>query len=530
MISFSLRTKFILGIAVLILMVGMTILLFLRAELRSYLDHELHKRGISIARNLSRDVTAPILTENRFKLQFLVDDYKKNEEDLRYIYIVTNQNEVLAHTFEKGFPKDLLGTADSAISGDDRGQIRLITSDDELVKDISVPIRNGMIGRVHVGIPESVISKNLRAMALHLLPYVATILFLGTLTALLFAASISRPIKALALGANMVGTGRLDWKIIVDSHDEIGELAVTFNSMTEELQRKTLERQRIEEELHLQAVTLEAEVARRQTTQEELALKQHQLEALNQSLEDRISRTLAEIRHKDQLLIQQGRFVAMGEMISNIAHQWRQPLNNVGLIIQNLQLLFDTGDLTAEEMNDEVDAAMKIIYFMSQTIDDFRNFFCKDKDKSDFSISRAVAKAIDFISPALKNKKIAIEFEDEFDSESFGHGYANEFTQVLLNVIGNAKDVLLERMVAQPCIHIRLFRTNDRPVVTIWDNGGGIDESILPKIFDPYFTTKGMTQGTGIGLYMSKIIIEHHMGGRLSAGNVSEGTEFRIEL
>lgn len=527
MTSLRLRTKFILGIGGLVLLVGMTILLFMRAELRNYLDHELHKRGVSIARHLAESATTPILTENRIKLQFLVNDYKNNEEDIRYIYIVSNHNELLAHSFATSFPMDLLRT-DSALSGSEKGQSQLIQAEDELIEDVSAPIQQGLIGRVHVGVSKSVISRNLGSMALHLLPYIATILSLGTLIAIMFAASLSRPLKALAQGARMVGTGRLDWKIVCDTNDEIGEVASTFNSMTEELQRKTAEHQRAEEELHLQTVTLEAEVAQRQIIQEQLAVKQQQLQMLNQCLEDRINITLAEIRQKDQLLIQQGRFVAMGEMISNIAHQWRQPLNNVGLIIQNLQLSFETGELTADEMNAEVESAMKVIYFMSQTIDDFRNFFCTDKVKSDFNINAAVAKAIDFISPSLKNNRISILLEEEQGIVAFG--YANEFIQVVLNIIGNAKDVLLERTIAQPCIHIRLFRANDRPVITIGDNGGGIADSILPKIFDPYFTTKDMAQGTGIGLYMSKIIIEHNMGGRLSADNVGEGSEFRIEL
>jgi C4-dicarboxylate-specific signal transduction histidine kinase len=262
--------------------------------------------------------------------------------------------------------------------------------------------------------------------------------------------------------------------------------------------------------------------------QEALAVKQGQLECLNQSLEERITATLAEVRQKDQMLIEQSRLAAMGEMISNIAHQWRQPLNNVGLIIQNMQMAFAAKDLTPEEMAKEVKDAMDVILFMSHTIDDFRNFFHQDKVKSSFSVQRAITRAIEFMAPGLKGNGIAIELAAEEPGDVLG--YANEYAQVLLNLICNAKDAFQGRKIAEPCVGIRAFRENSRSVVTVRDNGGGIDVDILPKVFDPYFTTKEKSQGTGIGLYMSKVIIEQHMGGRLTACNVEGGAEFRIEL
>jgi C4-dicarboxylate-specific signal transduction histidine kinase len=165
---------------------------------------------------------------------------------------------------------------------------------------------------------------------------------------------------------------------------------------------------------------------------------------------------------------------------------------------------------------------------MSHTIDDFRNFFRPDKEKSDFSISGTINGTLDFMKPSLTSHGIAIEFEETEDVVI--QGYANEYTQVLLNLVNNAKDVLITRKIANPRIKFRVMRKNGRSVVMVADNGGGIDTEILPKIFDPYFTTKEQTQGTGIGLYMSKAIIEGSMGGRLTASNVDDGAEFRIEV
>jgi C4-dicarboxylate-specific signal transduction histidine kinase len=284
----------------------------------------------------------------------------------------------------------------------------------------------------------------------------------------------------------------------------------------------------VEDEIHQQTIMLEEEAAIRQAAQEELAVKKLQLEILNQSLENRFNETIAEMRQKDQMLIQQGRLAAMGEMIHNIAHQWRQPLNNIGLIIQNIQLSYATNSLTSEEMDSEVANVMGVIMHMSRTIDDFRNFFRSDKEMHDFVIRHAVEHALEFVGATLASCNVQVDLR--IDEDITISGYQNEYAQVLLNILGNARDVLVERKIAEPCITIGVSGKNGRSVVTIHDNGGGIDEDVQPKIFDPYFTTKEQGKGTGIGLYMSKAIIEQNMGGSLTVRNVDGGAEFRIEV
>jgi PAS domain S-box-containing protein len=292
--------------------------------------------------------------------------------------------------------------------------------------------------------------------------------------------------------------------------------------------RDVTDRKRIEDALQQQAVRLENEIGERARAQKELASKQQQLEELNQSLEIRIAEDVAELRQKDQMLIHQGRLAAMGEMINNIAHQWRQPLNNVGLIVQNLQLSFEAGSLTSEEIGKEVATAMEVIMHMSHTIDDFRNFFRPEKEKHRFSVNKAVARALYFVSATLTNRAIRVELVE--DETVTAVGYQNEYAQVLLNILDNARDVLMDRKVAEPCVQITISCDNGRSVVAIRDNGGGIAEDVMPKIFDPYYTTKEPGKGTGIGLYMSKAIIEKSMDGRLVARNVDGGVEFRIEV
>ncbi|HEX9078059.1 MAG TPA: cache domain-containing protein [Desulfuromonadaceae bacterium] len=270
------------------------------------------------------------------------------------------------------------------------------------------------------------------------------------------------------------------------------------------------------------------DITDRKRAETALAVKQHQLEALNALLEERIAATVGEIRQKDQMLIQQSRLASMGEMINNIAHQWRQPLNNVGLIVQNLSYSFASGQLTPEEMEEQVESAMDTIKFMSRTIDDFRNFFRQDKEKRYFPLNETLNSTLEFVSPGLKNNNITVDLDMRDDVVAFG--YRNEYSQVLVNILNNARDVLIERNIADPCIRIRAFSEAGQVVVTIWDNGGGISDDVLPRIYDPYFSTKESGKGTGIGLYMSKAIIEQNMGGKLTARTVGGGAEFRIEL
>ncbi len=252
------------------------------------------------------------------------------------------------------------------------------------------------------------------------------------------------------------------------------------------------------------------------------------LNKLTRTLEQRVAEEIAKGREKDHLLIQQAKLASMGEMIGNIAHQWRQPLNNIGLLIQDLKNAHEFGDFDKEYLNVSVDKAMAIIQGMSATIDDFRYFFTPQKEPQKFSVAESVNKAISFVNPSFKKNGIDIEIDIKEDITI--EGFPNEYSQVLLNLLNNAKDVLIEREVKHPKVTIRLLREDHRALLTIRDNGGGIPEDIMDKIFEPYFSTKQNDKGTGIGLYMSKMIIENKGNGKLTAKNTEDGAEFRIEI
>ena len=256
-------------------------------------------------------------------------------------------------------------------------------------------------------------------------------------------------------------------------------------------------------------------------------LRRETEQALQKETMERLQ-AVEELRKNEQLLIQQSRLAALGEMIGNIAHQWRQPLNNLGLLVQQPPVFYELGEVNKEFLEQNASKATEYIQHMSRTIDDFRNFFKPDKEKVLFKVREEVEKTLSLVELGFKAHQICIDVEVKGDPVI--HGYSNEFSQVLLNILMNARDALTEREIAQPKIVISVGTEDSRAIVTIYDNAGGIAEEIMDKIFDPYFTTKGPQAGTGVGLFMSKTIIEKNMGGHLTVRNVGGGAEFRIEV
>jgi PAS domain S-box-containing protein len=239
-------------------------------------------------------------------------------------------------------------------------------------------------------------------------------------------------------------------------------------------------------------------------------------------------RVIEELREKDRLFLQQSRLAAMGEMIGNIAHQWRQPLNGVALHVQLLREIHDNGSLSREVLHGNVERIMTLVRHMSQTIDDFRNFFSPGKEKTEFNVHEVASRTFSLIGDSFRNNRIAIDVDRRDDPVLYG--YPNEYSQALLNILINARDALTERSIPDPRIRLTILSEGGKGVVLVSDNAGGIPEAILDRIFEPYFTTKGQIRGTGVGLFISKTIIEKNMNGRLTARNVGDGAEFRIEV
>ena len=263
-----------------------------------------------------------------------------------------------------------------------------------------------------------------------------------------------------------------------------------------------------------------------QKQNEELVMHQRALEELNNSLESRVEAAIAENLEKDRMLMMKGREAAMGEMVRNIAHQWKQPLNSLGLTIQEFQYGWSDRNMTGEQVEKAAEQSMSLIKHMSQTIDDFSGFFNPKKHLSSFSISDRVNMAVSFVTAMCRSKGIGISVETLEDSCINGPG--NEFVQVMMNLFHNAVEAFSSSEKKDKQINVRILREGEKALVLVSDNAGGIAPGMLGSLFDAYSTSKA--NGTGIGLYMSRMIMRNSFKGDIAARNTERGAEFRISI
>ena len=251
---------------------------------------------------------------------------------------------------------------------------------------------------------------------------------------------------------------------------------------------------------------------------EKVEEKTKELREINNNLELRIKKEVEENLKKDRLLSQQQKMISMGQMIENIAHQWRQPLSLITTGISGIKLKKQINDLDNEFLDKTLDSILNTSKYLSDTIDDFRYFFKPQKEKNNFYLEKCCEKTVDLINPNFLNKDIQIIYKIENIKIL---GYETELIQVLINILNNSKDALTSIENENKLIFIDVFKENDKAIIEIKDNAGGIDENIINKIFEPYFTTKHQSQGTGIGLFMCQEIIYKHMNGKISISNIT---------
>lgn len=251
------------------------------------------------------------------------------------------------------------------------------------------------------------------------------------------------------------------------------------------------------------------------------------LDTLNRELESRIAKEVRLSREKDMVMYRQSRFASMGEMIGNIAHQWRQPLMELSALLMDLYASAKFNPrVKKREIYETISSSNHVIQFMSQTINDFKNFFSPEKEMEVFSINKAIEESANIMRATLGHHKILLNI-DAIGDEAMALGFKNEYAQAIINIISNANDILTERAVNDAIISITIETDRVGSRVAIEDNGGGISKFHLDKVFDPFFSKKERG-GTGIGLFMSKMIIENHMNGNITAENTTRGAKFCI--
>jgi len=256
----------------------------------------------------------------------------------------------------------------------------------------------------------------------------------------------------------------------------------------------------------------------------ELKEKTFKLQFINDNLEKLVFEEVQKSRQKDKIMFTQSRQAQMGEMIAMIAHQWRQPLNAIAAATSVISLKAQMNNLDNATARDVASKIYKHIQYLSSTIDDFRDFFKPQKEMKSSNFELILTKALTLTQDSLKNKHITLNVN--VNNNPTFMSYENELVQVILNLLKNAEIALIDREIHDPKIEITI-NTNS---LEILDNAGGISNDIIDKIFDPYFSTKGDKNGTGLGLYMSKIIVEEHCRGKLVVQNIQDGAKFTITL
>ena len=264
--------------------------------------------------------------------------------------------------------------------------------------------------------------------------------------------------------------------------------------------------------------------------EEKIRDKTKKLKKFNEKLKNEIEKEVLKSRQKDSALFQQSKMAAIGEMLENIAHQWRQPLSTISTIASGIALKLEYNIFNQDEAKNELRNIVDTTKKLSNTIDYFQKYFSKSNVFEDFNLSDIIKSNLAFLEVTMKSNHIDVITNFKDDITIFG--LKNEFAQALINIFNNAKDALIQNVDVKykRLICVDLYKENGKTIISILDNAGGIPQEIIDKIFDPYFTTKHKAEGVGIGLYMSQEIIVKHMKGALNVQNQSftlDGSDYK---
>lgn len=320
--------------------------------------------------------------------------------------------------------------------------------------------------------------------------------------------------------------------ININTHDELGIMAQAINEEVKLIQiALNSDNQFISEAIILVKELKEGHFGKRfQSTpfsQDLQTLKGLMNHVLN-NLESEISKEVKGRLAQEQMLVQQSKLAAMGTMLGNIAHQWRQPISEISAILMNIETQLHYSKVDYTNFLHHINLCNKITAHMSDTISDFQNFFRSSKEKEHFDVYEECTKAVSIISASFASHNIEIEFQVVEHSKIYG--YPREFAHSILNILCNARDVFLERKIIHPKIDFCIKKGKKYTIIHIEDNAGGIQQEDINIVFEPYYTTKYESQGTGIGLHMTKTMIEKNMNGYLTVKNTKNGASFIIKI
>lgn len=566
------RIAFSFGALILVLL--LSVLLAGGYYYRSVMEREQDNLSTLVTRILASSVNR-ISFSGKYHARLLLEEIRAEQPAIRYLAVADTEGRVFAHSDpalnDTRLNQEGLRAAEAVLHGKER-EIRNLVMNGEPVREITLAYRAGfgneIAGVIQVGLSDQERDSALKRGYLLIAALVLALLVAGVAASFWIGAYFGRPVKKLArdLEATLQAIPDLLFEIdengrylsvlahrqeglLADSKERLTgrtveevlpqpEAQTVMNALREARREGVSHGSQIRIPVALGEAWFELSVAAKAINPGEphrfvvlshdiTARKQSEnnLRQLNETLAKEVNAQVATNMAHERLLIQQSRLAAMGEMVHNIAHQWRQPLNALALVLGNIKDAYEFNDLTGEFLNMEVADGQRLIQRMSSTIDDFRNFFRPNKEKTPFMVSAAVRDAMALVGDSFRHHDIEILLESA-ELPLKVYGYPNEFAQVVMNVLTNAKDAIIARGRGGKII-VRIESDARYAAVYVRDDGGGVPEEILGKVFDPYFTTKD--GGTGIGLYMSKMIMEK-MNGAMNICNADGGALVTIRL
>jgi signal transduction histidine kinase/HAMP domain-containing protein len=492
----------------------------LLSEQRKFLETQNIKQVKSLTKSVAQNSVLWLLSNDYIGLEELISSISKYP-NLEYAMILNKEGKIIAHSDKEYLNLYISDELSLAFLLSKKIEPYMLVQNNEIIDYIMPILRdNQHIGWVRIALNQNEISKNLQQIFYEAILFILIAIVIGYLFSYFLATNITKDLYTLIKVATQTATGNRNQRADIQRKDELGILSNEINKMLDKIEENEKQLEISNKELEKDIVKLELMDSKltqlNRDLEKKVEEKTYELKKLNDNLEKEIKEEVEQNRQKDNMLFQQSKMASMGEMIENIAHQWRQPLSLISTSASGIRLNKEYNTLTDELLNEAVENIMNSTNFLSNTIDDFRDFYKVDKIKEKFNIKDVLDKTLKLTSSRFTNRAIKVIKECE-DVEILG--FENELVQVFINLLNNARDVLEELPYEERYIFVTIKKIENEAYISLKDNANGIEESILEKIFDPYFTTKGSDKGTGIGLFMSKEIIEKHFHGKIIAQN-----------
>lgn len=476
----------------------------------------------SLSNMIERNSISWVLSNDFLGLEELIYSISKYP-NLEYAMVLNKEAKVLSHSQKELVNLYLSDNISLDFFNSQKIEPSILVQNDAIIDYISpIIMENQHIGWVRIGLNQDLTLENLKSIFQEGLFFIFLAIVIGYLFSYFLAKNITKDLYDLIKIANQTATGdkKQRSKVYLNRKDELGILSKEINKMLDKIEEDEKKLEITNTQLENDIVELEILDKKlselNQDLEKKVEEKTYELKLLNENLEKEIEDEVEQNRQKDNMLFQQSKMASMGEMMENIAHQWRQPLSFISTSASGIKLHKEFNTLSDELLDEAIENIMNSTQFLSNTIDDFRDFYKTDKVKSKFNVKEILEKTLKLTSSRFTNR--AIKVIKDID-EIFIFGFENELIQVLVNILNNARDELEKLPNDERFIFVTLKQKEDKVIISVKDNAGGVNEKIINRVFEPYFTTKSDEKGTGIGLYMSNEIITKHFNGKIYVQN-----------